>query len=154
MLYTSTNSGAAWTPDNALSATWFSVACSSDGTKVVACCPGAILTSADSGQTWVTNDVPDCTWVAVASSADGNRLVAVAATGQIYTAVPALPSLNCRLSGTNFILSWPAADTGFQLQQSSTLMANSWINSTITNGQVQEIAPATNKQAFYRLISR
>lgn len=158
LLYTSTNSGETWTPDNVPGQNWYSVASSLDGTKLVACSfspIGTIYTSADSGQTWISNNVPNYPWASVASSADGTRLVAVAATGQIYTALPATPSLSCRLSGTNFVVSWPSADAGFQLQQSSNLRGNSWTTVTnfpiATDGQDQVTVAATSRQIFYRL---
>jgi hypothetical protein len=100
-IYTSTNSGATWTPQAGSlgSLYWSSVASSADGTKLVATvgdtafgsATGYIYTSADSGVTWVLhNSSPVNTalaWSSVASSADGTKLVAVAYGDQIYTSV-------------------------------------------------------------------
>jgi photosystem II stability/assembly factor-like uncharacterized protein len=64
---------------------WFSVASSSDGNKLVAVVAGGrIYTSSDSGETWQARE-SSRNWLSVASSADGGRLVAVASQGQIYT---------------------------------------------------------------------
>jgi photosystem II stability/assembly factor-like uncharacterized protein len=59
---------------------WVSVACSADGTKLVATVgPGArggIYRSADSGATWTPTSAPITNWSSIASSADGSRLLA------------------------------------------------------------------------------
>ena len=94
ILFSSVDSAIAqiWTQaTNAPSKTWWSVASSADGTKLVAAAyGGAIYTSPDSGVTWISNNVPVRNWFSVASSADGMRLVAVinvistAGAGGIY----------------------------------------------------------------------
>ncbi len=90
-IYTSTDSGANWTPRES-SRSWNSVASSSDGTKLVAVVRfGQIYTSTDSGASWTARE-SNRFWTSVASSSDGTRLVAVAYGGQIYT-------LNQNLSG-------------------------------------------------------
>jgi sugar lactone lactonase YvrE len=82
----STNSGATWAiatgaPTNGL---WETVACSADGSEMVAAGGGGgsflfpIYTSPDMGVTWVSNNAPVINWQSVASSADGTRLVAAA----------------------------------------------------------------------------
>ncbi len=64
---------------------WFSVASSADGTKLVAVDNGGqIYTSTDRGVSWTPRETAR-PWFSVASSADGTRLVAVAFGGQIYT---------------------------------------------------------------------
>jgi DNA-binding beta-propeller fold protein YncE len=90
----STNSGANWAlaagaPTNGL---WETVACSADGSKMIATGGGGdhyvfpIYTSPDMGVTWVSNNAPVINWQSVASSADGTRLVAAAELNQvIYT---------------------------------------------------------------------
>src|SRR6185369_6303843 len=76
-IYTSTNSGATWTPGN-LSQGWSSLASSADGTKLVALVQSAsIYTSTNGGASWTpTNPVPGASWRSIASSADGQTLVA------------------------------------------------------------------------------
>jgi 6-bladed beta-propeller/NHL repeat len=93
-IFISTNSGANWAlaagaPTNGL---WETVACSADGSKMIAAGGGGgsyifpIYTSPDMGVTWVSNNAPVINWQSVASSADGASLVAAAELNQvIYT---------------------------------------------------------------------
>jgi len=82
-IHVSTNSGAIWF--NSISIGGY-VACSADGTKLVAAVDGGLIyTSPDSGITWITNNMPSKNWNSVASSADGNKLIAAVNPGLIYT---------------------------------------------------------------------
>jgi hypothetical protein len=64
---------------------WYSVASSSDGTKLVAVVNGGqIYTSVDSGISWTARDV-NRAWHGVTCSDDGMRIAAVVDEGQIYT---------------------------------------------------------------------
>ena len=64
---------------------WYDVASSADGMKLVATAYGGQLyTSTDAGATW-TARANDQGWVSVASSADGMKLVAAVAGGYLYT---------------------------------------------------------------------
>jgi hypothetical protein len=80
LVYTSTNSGATWTPAAAPTNNWNAVAISSDGAGIVAVAGllhhGSIYTSIDTGVTWKSNGAPSYDWSSVASSADGTKLVA------------------------------------------------------------------------------
>jgi len=88
-IYTSTNSGATWTPSGSPAAGWVSVASSSDGSKLVAASDAGIYTSANSGVTWTQHSIPRyslaayASLVSVALSSDGSKFVAVG--DQIYT---------------------------------------------------------------------
>jgi photosystem II stability/assembly factor-like uncharacterized protein len=103
-LFTVLNFGLAqsWTATGPPAWPWKSVACSADGTKLIAAgylwapdisdsgIPGRIFTSSDSGLTWKQANPPLNYWSSVASSADGTRLVAAAlgcytGDGRIYT---------------------------------------------------------------------
>jgi hypothetical protein len=92
LIYTSTNGGANWTQTSAPTNNWSSVACSADGTTLVAGASardfseggGAVYTSTNSGADWVQAPLPFESWISVACSADGIELVAAALTGQIY----------------------------------------------------------------------
>jgi hypothetical protein len=69
---------------------YLSVACSSDGTKVVAVTgatnTGFIYTSTNRGGNWTQSTVPKAFWLAAAASTDGKRLIAAAAgPGPLYT---------------------------------------------------------------------
>jgi hypothetical protein len=85
-------------------------------------------------------------------------MYAAAVSGQIYSSQPAAPFLNANFSGTGLTLSWPAAATGYQLQQNSDVDTTNWTAATIlvttSNGQNQAIVPTTNRQSFYRLNSQ
>jgi hypothetical protein len=88
-LLTAIHSAAAqtWTQTSAQSKLWNSVACSADGSKVVAVGEfGQIHVSTNSGLIWVANTIPNnnCNWSAVTASADGSHMVVVAGTGQLY----------------------------------------------------------------------
>ena len=81
LIYTSTNLGATWNAgyESASSVYWSSVACSADGSKLVAAVNGGgIYTSTNSGATWtLTSATAGPRWTCVASSADGTKLAAV-----------------------------------------------------------------------------
>jgi hypothetical protein len=154
-IFTSTNSGISWVSNAAPSRNWLCIASSADGNRLVACAPGKIYTTVDSGATWVSNSVPANYWSSVACSEDGTKMVAVAATGQIFTSSPALPSLTVVPSGTNLTISWSSSAGLFQLQQRSNLTAAAWTDATnsvsSTNGQNQATVSKSASQAFYRL---
>src|SRR5262245_33146272 len=78
-VYTSTNSGASWraVTNISWSSNW-SVAVSTDGTKMVTASGGAIYRSSDSGASWTNTSAPITSWIALASSADGDKLFALA----------------------------------------------------------------------------
>ncbi len=89
-VYVSIDSGATWTQTENTAdqvTTFYSVAISADGTKLVAVgtannypytTQGPIITSSDSGTTWTKqNGTPVAAWNSVTSSADGTKLVAV-----------------------------------------------------------------------------
>ena len=87
LIYTSTNSGATWTPRASSfgNLNWSAVASSADGTKLVATvgdrisATGNIYTSIDSGVTWSLQSGSGARqWVSVACSADGTKLIAAA----------------------------------------------------------------------------
>jgi hypothetical protein len=93
-LYISTNSGASWIQQpNPTSLS--SVACSADGSRLVASVPygSFIYSSTDAGVTWFSNSLPSGYWNSVASSADGKFLVAAGTYNPIYVS-------------TNFGVSW------------------------------------------------
>ena len=76
-----------WIGTSAPGKGWVSVACSADGTKLVAVPDGDfIYTSTNSGATWTAAiTAPNANWQAVASSTNGSKLVAVVYSGLIYT---------------------------------------------------------------------
>ena len=84
-IYTSSDTGASWAQTLvSASADWFSVAMSSNGTKMAAVdFNGGIHTSSDAGVSWVTTTAPTRSWQCIAMSSDGNILGA-GADGGIY----------------------------------------------------------------------
>jgi hypothetical protein len=163
-IYTSTNSGATWTtnvfPDAGLI---LSLACSADGTKMVASAgdfsSDTILLSTNSGATWTTADSPIIYWHAVCASADGGKLAAVANSvngGYIWvlqsTTAPQLQIA----PGNNFLnLAWTVPSTNFVIQQSPDLQ--NWADMTnqpvlnLANLQNEVILRPPGSNVFYRL---
>jgi hypothetical protein len=69
--------------------------------------------------------------------------------------IPGAPLLSVMKSGTQAVVSWSATATGFILEQSSTLLSNSWTGSTATlstnGGIISVTVPATSGYQFFRL---
>src|SRR6516162_9704204 len=73
-----------WTLTSAPGTNWGPIACSADGSKIVAgiganrpypLATGPIYISSDRGNTWTPTSSPLKAWVSLASSADGNTLL-------------------------------------------------------------------------------
>ncbi|HTV41091.1 MAG TPA: sialidase family protein [Candidatus Sulfotelmatobacter sp.] len=77
-IYLSTNSGVTWTQAETPPGSWGPVACSADGTELVAVNGGVggIYVSTDSGATWNPANVPAEEWTSIAVSADGATMLA------------------------------------------------------------------------------
>jgi hypothetical protein len=93
---------------------------------------------------------------ATASMSGGNYSV----TGGFWSLIsvvqtPGSPFLNVLRSGTQAVISWNAPATGFVLQQSSTLLTNSWTLSSATlttnSGVISATVPASSGSKFFRL---
>ncbi len=79
-----------WTPSSAPSRTWYGIAGSAAGDRLVAVASGTgIYLSANSGGTWTLSSAPAKNWRAVATSANGSNLLAVASFGGVYTSTNA-----------------------------------------------------------------
>ena len=148
LIYTSTNSGASWTPTTAPTQYWTAVASSADGTRLMAVgggwryawgggwVPGeSIYLSTDSGATWTPAGGPRGNWTALACSADGSNIVAVGDRPGICTLrspapappLPPSPQLTVSWSGATLGLSWLVPSTRFVLQQNSDLGSTNWV---------------------------
>jgi hypothetical protein len=162
-IYTSTDSGMTWQPNNVPRAQWLGVASSADGTRLVAVGlsplgTGLIYSSTNSGASWVSNSAPNLIWNSVASSADGVKLLAAPFfnSGTIYTLqTTPTPQLNLAASSPNLALSWIIPSANFVLQQSPDLI--SWTDVTnsptlnLTSLQNQVTLPPSNSSGFFRL---
>ena len=75
-----------WTQTTASSNSWSSIACSADGSKLVAVgnSSSPIYISTNYGATWTPNSTTTNNWLHVASSADGTKLFAASGPSQTY----------------------------------------------------------------------
>jgi hypothetical protein len=140
--------------------TWFSVASSSDGTKLVAVAggpsgSGPIYVSTDSGSTWVQPAAPNGAWYSCASSASGNKLVAAMFGGLIYS-WEYRPTLHIGYN-TNVLVSWIAALSDYALEQNHDLTTTNWTALTnvpvftATNSLNIVTLPPSGSNSFFRL---
>ena len=84
-VFVSSDQGATWTKTGFPSGGNTAVACSADGTKVIAASAGQpIFYSTNGGINCFTSSAPSFTWKELASSADGRRMVAVALSSRVY----------------------------------------------------------------------
>ena len=179
-IYLSKDAGATWSaanPPNANHMIIGAVACSADGSRLVATEGitvvsqyglGDIIASMDAGVTWTATDAPLMYWTSIASSADGNRLAGAAAwnprplvggtPGGIGTSqTPPAPALSLTQSDGQFRLSWLVPSTDFQLQHSADLSSAGWENVpeipslNLTNLQWELLLSPVHSQAFYRV---
>jgi hypothetical protein len=104
-IFASADSGATWYQTAAPNLSWYAVACSADGSKVVATAynTNVIYTSPDSGANFTPHLVPLNSWFAVSSSADGTHLVSSLQFGGVFTSADSgvtwvsnnVPGANC-----------------------------------------------------------
>jgi hypothetical protein len=79
-----------WVATSAPSTNWTCVACSADGSMLVAGVQhGWLYTSTNSGATWEPRTAAGTDWGAVASSADGTRMAAVRGDGWVFISADA-----------------------------------------------------------------
>jgi hypothetical protein len=158
-IFTSTNSGASWTQTSAPNDYWESVACSTDGTKIVACAeeeipPSTTLwISRDGGTSWQSSEWPDAR-ATVASSGDGSKLFATLNNIGIYS-WQWQPTLTMGVSNQAVVIAWPFCPSGATLQHNSDLTNTNWVDLTNTptteNGVSQILIPVGAGTDFYRL---
>src|SRR5260370_12980395 len=95
-----------WRP-NLPATNWQAVACSADGTKLIAAVSGGLIyTSTNSGNSWTPGAAPVTNWASVASSADGDILVAAGGQGPIYISTNAGSSWLPDLQSPSIIGEW------------------------------------------------
>jgi hypothetical protein len=103
-IHRSTNFGFTWITLNAPATNWQSIACSADGTKLVACAAfGPIGLSTNAGDTWSLTYVTDAPWGDIACSADGATVVTTGFNFDMYYSPVAISSdSGATWSVTNF----------------------------------------------------
>ena len=168
-IFTSSDSGVTLTQTGAPTNNWVSVACSADGTKLVAAAMdaqaqcGFIYTSTNSGLTWALTGAPtNNAWSTVASSADGTKLVAASWYAYVSNHI-----YGCVYTSTNSGLTWTSnnvADAQWESVASSadgsTLVAASvgpnnlictstnsgttWVSNSIPNGGTSSVASSAD----------
>ncbi|MBL9133835.1 MAG: hypothetical protein JNG86_21670, partial [Verrucomicrobiaceae bacterium] len=135
VLMLSTDSGANWTTLDS-SRQWVSVACSSDGTKLVAGSWGGMIhTSTDSGATWNARETNGY-WSSLVSSSDGTKLAAIGTNGALYTSSP-----------LNLYTQSVAANAG--AQSVSTLFSNVQPGPANETGQTVSFTVTNNNNALF-----
>ncbi|HWC61834.1 MAG TPA: hypothetical protein VHC44_19255 [Verrucomicrobiae bacterium] len=149
--YISRDGGANWLT-NRISGN--SINCSADG-ATWGIAGAQLYISSDGGATWSTN-FSTGTYIAD-MSADGGEIAVKGSTNAVGFIIPS-PQLAIRPTNNNFKISWLLPSTNFVLQQSADIAAQSWAsvpsNPTLndTNLQQQVTVPATESNAFFRLI--
>src|SRR5207249_3676470 len=138
LIYTSGDSGATWAQTSAPSNFWTSVACSADGTRLVAVNTGDLIDvidnnfngqtyiSTDSGATWNKSNAPAGNWSCVASSADGGLLIESGYRVGTYISRSTPATMSIATSVGNLIISWLVPSTSFVLQQNFDLGSTKW----------------------------
>jgi hypothetical protein len=161
LIYTSTDAGGTWAPTLAPTNEWAAVACSADGTQLVAADSGdgdgLIYASTNAGLSWTPTAAPVGFWTSIASSADGSRIAVTGYPGGIYT-WQSPPALNITYSSGKLFLDWQvlSSASGFGLQETTDLAATNWVTvaslPVVTNGfnQVMLTLPPGGNE-FYRL---
>jgi hypothetical protein len=147
-IYSSTNSGMTWTVINTPGKYEFPLTVDLNGGGFIA---AATLYPSPENQTQTATNSPATNWYAVGSAPDGSKLVITEDPSQ-----PA-PVLSITHSGGGVVVSWPAAFTGFVLQENKDLSSMNWVDVTDPvkkvgeDNQVLVSSPADNN--FYRLKS-
>lgn len=94
--------GQNWIPTSAPITNWQALACSADGTKVVAAFRGGVYTSTNSGNGWKqSSNAPSMLFPSVATSANGDKVVAVSNSN-----APAGPSPGPIYLSSDFGVTW------------------------------------------------
>src|SRR3974390_662307 len=78
-----------WSPTGAPTTNWSAIACSADGSHLIAAAGGQggygyVYASSDSGSNWTTTAAPSNHWTSVACSPDGTVFAAYASSSGAY----------------------------------------------------------------------
>ena len=180
-IFTSTDSGQTWRPSSPVPGlNWPSVACSADGTRLVAVgfwypysalgYPVETFLSSDSGRSWTQANLDAGSLTdgpggaGVASSADGTHLVGFIGS-RIFAGflarpllpLPPPPELDITTLASSASISWIVPSSGFALQQNENLSLTTWADVStsptlhLTNLHYEVAVCLTNRGNFYRL---
>lgn len=106
-----------WTVTSAPNTNWSCVACSADGSKLVATVDGGLIyTSTNSGATWLAASAPATNWSGVATSADGAGLLA-ASQSALYVSSD---------SGANWAVAFTGGDWKTALSSADGTVLTAW----------------------------
>jgi hypothetical protein len=146
-IYSSTNSGMAWSVINTPGKHDFPLTSAPDGEGVY-----AETTIHPSPENQSRAAPPAKNWYAVASGPNGSQLVLAADASHAW------PTLSIVRASDLVVVSWPAAWSGFVLQENGDLSTTNWVEVKVPVQKVQDYnivsirSPATNN--FYRLKSK
>lgn len=136
----------AYTWTQRTSKVWTCVACSSDGTKLIAGTSTYLWTSTDSGATWTQRSGPGSyNWLSVASSADGTKLIAVGSgTSLVYTSTDSGANWTQR-TGNGFARNVASSSDGTRLFLA--IINQPWIRVSTDSGANWSTENAENAEA-------
>ncbi len=157
-IYTSTDSGATWSPVNVPSNQWAWVASSADGVRLVAAAAydysntayGSIFVSTNSGADWTVTSAPTNVWHCVASSADGTRLIAGCGGafpvnyGGIFISEDSGASWTSNSVSTNFPAGFPPVWTSVASSADGSCLMGIRVLSTYTGSNMPRVYTSTN----------
>jgi len=146
-IYSSTNSGMTWTVINTPGEYQFRLTIGPKGGGMLA--TATIYPSAANQSTTAS---PASSWYAIGSTPNGSKLVL---TGDVSQPAPAL---NITQSDGGVVISWPAAFTGFVLQENNDFTSTNWADVTnsvnVVGGENQVFISSPAGNNFYRLRSQ
>jgi hypothetical protein len=146
LIYTSTNSGMAWTIIATPGLHEFPISTTADGGGIYA--HATIEQPPHQVASDLTNRV-NTDWYAVASSADGSKLVVGSSSSQPE------PVLNIWSAENRVIIAWPVQFTSFVLQHNSSIGSGLWTDVTnpvqVVGGENQVVVPPLISNDFFRL---
>ena len=129
VIYTSTNSGMTWVSNNVPVASWVSVACSAEGSNIVALAQnGLVCASTNWGITWATNGMGPV-WSMVAGSQDANKLAAIGGSS-VLTSTNAGVTWTTNLLGAAWVSTASSSDCNKLVAASET----GWIYVSTNSG--------------------
>ncbi len=134
-IYTSTDAGATWTQQtSAGNRDWYSIASSSDGTKLAAVASNNYIhTSTDAGATWTQQtSAGNHVWLSIASSSDGTKLAAVALNNYIHTSIDAGATWTQQTSAGNHV--WRSIASSSDGTKLAAVTSNDYIYTSTDTG--------------------